>query len=161
MADAHCCNLLKYYGSCTIEVCMEDWDTGSVVILFGKAKGDFIMHRECGTLVDLNPATNRAIGKMKTEKGWKAQWYKVFYIRDKLVMVGPPTPDATEKLAKLFSKDSLERAISIWPLHNTGDIGHPIEMKLPTWRNDYYHYYHKMYKCMGDWLEGKDIDLEW
>jgi hypothetical protein len=59
------------------------------------------MHRECGTLVDLNPETNRATGKMKititqrfhkdgvpydvdcdnvliffclrTEKGWKAQ----------------------------------------------------------------------------------------
>ncbi|KAJ1337291.1 nuclear transport factor 2 family protein [Microdochium nivale] len=31
----------------------------------GKAAGDFIMHRECGTLVDLNPATGRAVGKMK------------------------------------------------------------------------------------------------
>ncbi|KAI0480900.1 hypothetical protein GGR56DRAFT_688302 [Xylariaceae sp. FL0804] len=31
----------------------------------GKARGDFIMHRECGTLVDLNPSTGRAVGKMK------------------------------------------------------------------------------------------------
>ncbi|KAI2638304.1 hypothetical protein GGS21DRAFT_510641 [Xylaria nigripes] len=31
----------------------------------GKARGDFIMHRECGTAVDLNPQTRRAIGKMK------------------------------------------------------------------------------------------------
>ncbi|KAH9899059.1 hypothetical protein F4778DRAFT_782652 [Xylariomycetidae sp. FL2044] len=31
----------------------------------GKANGDFIMHRECGTLVDLNAATGRAVGKMK------------------------------------------------------------------------------------------------
>ncbi|KAJ9201387.1 hypothetical protein DTO164E3_3694 [Paecilomyces variotii] len=31
----------------------------------GRAAGDFIMHRENGTLVDLNPVTNRAIGKMK------------------------------------------------------------------------------------------------
>ncbi|KAI6087282.1 hypothetical protein F4821DRAFT_117042 [Hypoxylon rubiginosum] len=31
----------------------------------GKARGDFIMHRECGTLVELNPSTNRAVGKMK------------------------------------------------------------------------------------------------
>ncbi|KAI2602552.1 hypothetical protein GGR54DRAFT_633889 [Hypoxylon sp. NC1633] len=31
----------------------------------GKMKGDFIMHRECGTLVDLNPSTHRAVGKMK------------------------------------------------------------------------------------------------
>jgi len=31
----------------------------------GRGNGDFIMHRENGTLVDLNPKTNRAIGKMK------------------------------------------------------------------------------------------------
>ncbi|KAI1393136.1 uncharacterized protein F4822DRAFT_435556 [Hypoxylon trugodes] len=31
----------------------------------GKAKGDFIMHRECGTLVELDPLRNRAVGKMK------------------------------------------------------------------------------------------------
>ncbi|GAP88872.1 putative catabolic 3-dehydroquinase [Rosellinia necatrix] len=31
----------------------------------GKSRGDFIMHRECGTSVDLNPHTRRAVGKMK------------------------------------------------------------------------------------------------
>ncbi|KAI0199910.1 hypothetical protein F4808DRAFT_195532 [Astrocystis sublimbata] len=31
----------------------------------GKSRGDFIMHRECGTSVDLNPQTRRAVGKMK------------------------------------------------------------------------------------------------
>ncbi|KAL2255995.1 hypothetical protein VTK26DRAFT_2376 [Humicola hyalothermophila] len=31
----------------------------------GKEQGVFIMHRECGTLVELNPARGRAIGKMK------------------------------------------------------------------------------------------------
>ncbi|KAI1338209.1 hypothetical protein F5Y15DRAFT_387964 [Xylariaceae sp. FL0016] len=31
----------------------------------GKQRGDFIMHRECGIAVDLNPSTRRAIGKMK------------------------------------------------------------------------------------------------
>ncbi|KAI0166205.1 hypothetical protein GGR57DRAFT_16525 [Xylariaceae sp. FL1272] len=31
----------------------------------GKARGDFIMHRECGTSVELNPETDRAVGKMK------------------------------------------------------------------------------------------------
>ncbi|KAI0976150.1 hypothetical protein F4678DRAFT_215505 [Xylaria arbuscula] len=31
----------------------------------GKSRGDFIMHRECGTCVDLNPQTRRAVGKMK------------------------------------------------------------------------------------------------
>lgn len=32
----------------------------------GRAAGDFIMHRENGTLVDLNPPAHRAIAKMKT-----------------------------------------------------------------------------------------------
>ncbi|KAI5920462.1 hypothetical protein F4810DRAFT_414053 [Camillea tinctor] len=31
----------------------------------GKSNGDFIMHRECGTAVDLNPSARRAVGKMK------------------------------------------------------------------------------------------------
>ncbi|OTA99352.1 hypothetical protein M426DRAFT_325216 [Hypoxylon sp. CI-4A] len=31
----------------------------------GKSNGDFIMHRECGTLVEYNPSTSRAVGKMK------------------------------------------------------------------------------------------------
>lgn len=31
----------------------------------GKIDGDFIMHRECGTLVELNPPKLRAVGKMK------------------------------------------------------------------------------------------------
>ena len=31
----------------------------------GKEKGDFIMHRECGTLAELSPQHGRAIGKMK------------------------------------------------------------------------------------------------
>lgn len=31
----------------------------------GKEKGVFIMHRECGTLVELSKSNNRAIGKMK------------------------------------------------------------------------------------------------
>ncbi|KAK4120207.1 hypothetical protein N657DRAFT_162680 [Parathielavia appendiculata] len=31
----------------------------------GKEKGVFIMHRECGTLVELNHCNDRAIGKMK------------------------------------------------------------------------------------------------
>ncbi|KAI1373066.1 hypothetical protein F4677DRAFT_236511 [Hypoxylon crocopeplum] len=31
----------------------------------GKRNGDFIMHRECGTMVELNPSAQRAVGKMK------------------------------------------------------------------------------------------------
>lgn len=32
----------------------------------GRANGNFIMHRECGTLVNLNQATGRAVGKART-----------------------------------------------------------------------------------------------
>ena len=147
------------------------------------------MHRECGTLVDLNPAKNRAVGKMKAtitqrfehdgvpydidcesefifyclknaNNEWKVRWKKVFYVRDKLVMVGVPTPDAVEKLAKLFTKQELEKYP--WGYQYLAvaqhDIGHEIESKLPTWSNDYYM---KMYGCMQDWLDGKDINLYW
>ncbi|KAL2881826.1 hypothetical protein SGCOL_002984 [Colletotrichum sp. CLE4] len=35
------------------------------ISIAGKSSGAFIMHRECGTLVELNQETNRAVGKMK------------------------------------------------------------------------------------------------
>ncbi|KXH25245.1 catabolic 3-dehydroquinase [Colletotrichum simmondsii] len=35
------------------------------ISIAGKSSGAFIMHRECGTLVELNPDTGRAVGKMK------------------------------------------------------------------------------------------------
>ncbi|PYI34951.1 hypothetical protein BP00DRAFT_433271 [Aspergillus indologenus CBS 114.80] len=40
----------------------------------GRANGDFIMHRETGTLVDLNPATQRAVGKMKATITQRFSW---------------------------------------------------------------------------------------
>jgi hypothetical protein len=146
------------------------------------------MHRECGTLVDLNPTTDRAIGKMKTtitqrfehqgvpydvdcdnefiffclrtKEGWKAQWYKVFYARDKLVMVGVPTQESVDKLAGLFTKEELDKYPEGYRYLAVAQhsIGHPIAINLPTWRNEYYT---KMYEAMQDWLEGKDINLFW
>lgn len=154
-----------------------------------KNSGQQITHRECGTLVDLNPTTNRAIGKMKTTisqrfshngipydidcdcefiffcvktptEGWKVQWKKVFYVKDKLVIVGVPTPEVTETMAGLFDKESLDR-------HSRGyqylavaqaSVGHTIESKLPTWSNNFYK---RMYDAMHDWLEGEEVDLFW
>lgn len=77
------------------------------VSIEGRANGDFIMHRENGTLVELNEDQGRAVGKMKTtisqsfimdgvtfdvecdcrfifccrieNNEWKVQWYKVIY----------------------------------------------------------------------------------
>lgn len=147
------------------------------------------MHRECGTLVDLNPATKRAVGKMKVtitqrfeyegvpydidcdsvfvyfcfktpEEGWKVHWYKVFYCKDKLVTVGVPTPEAVGKLARLFTDEELARYPEGYKYLAVAQhsLGHPIELKLPTWRNEYYQ---RMYDCMAEWLEGKEIDLFW
>ena len=81
----------------------------------GRANGDFIMHRENGTLAEVNLAQGRGIGKMKatitqrftidgipcdidadgrfiffckmTPQGWKTQWVKLFYEKDKVVPV--------------------------------------------------------------------------
>ncbi|KAF1352408.1 hypothetical protein BDV97DRAFT_397437 [Delphinella strobiligena] len=154
-----------------------------------KNRGQLITHRECGTLVDLNPSTDRAIGKMKSTisqrfshkgipydidsdcefiffcvrtptEGWKVQWKKVFYIKDKLVIVGVPTPGVTETMARLFNKESLDK-------HSRGyqylavaqaSVGHKIENKLPTWSNNFYK---RMYDAMHDWLEGDEVDLFW
>lgn len=93
----------------------------------GRANGDFIMHRECGISVDLNQATGRAVGKMKTtitqrfnwdgiefdidcdnrffnfcqktpEGEWKIVYYKVIYEKDRVVPVdGHSVPKFDEK----------------------------------------------------------------
>ena len=85
------------------------------VSIKGRKNGDFIMHRENGTLANVNMDTQRGIGKMKatitqrlTMKGvpvdidcdcrfiffckiedgeWKTQWVKLFYEKDKVVPV--------------------------------------------------------------------------
>lgn len=155
----------------------------------GKANGDFIMHRECGTLVDLSPDRARAVGKMKVtitqrfvhqgveydvdcdgvfiyfclkvpQVGWKIRWYKVFYCKDKLVTVGLPTPEAISKLAGLFTQEELDKYPEGYKYLAVAQhsIGHEIDLKLPTWRNEYGQ---KMYQCMKEWLDGKEINLYW
>lgn len=86
----------------------------------GRAAGDFIMHRVNGTLVELNLEKGRAVGKMKatitqrfqdldgcecdidcdnrfiffckkTPQGWKTQWVKLFYEKDRIVPVDGKT----------------------------------------------------------------------
>lgn len=81
----------------------------------GRTNGDFIMHRENGTLAEVNLAKGRGIGKMKAtitqrfkfdgiecdvdcdcrfifftlKQGgeWKTRWAKLFYEKDKVVSV--------------------------------------------------------------------------
>ncbi|KAK5127075.1 hypothetical protein LTR85_008435 [Meristemomyces frigidus] len=146
----------------------------------GKADGDFIMHRECGTLVDLNQETARAVGKMKvtitqrfhqqgtvfdvdcdcrfmffclkSESGeWKARWYKVIYEKDKVVPVDG-------KNAPTFPKEELEKYPEGFQYLGAAQaaLGHPIDTTLPTFSNggDW-----RMYGAITEWLEGKQPDL--
>ncbi|KAL5045701.1 hypothetical protein BDW71DRAFT_214880 [Aspergillus fruticulosus] len=64
----------KHYRDCFAEgggYVFTTWSGGLAIDDFiqtsidGRANGDFIMHRENGTLVDLNPETARAVAKMK------------------------------------------------------------------------------------------------
>jgi hypothetical protein len=140
------------------------------------------MHRECGTLVDLNPSASRAVGKTKTtitqrftmdgitfdvdcdnvfmffclKQGseWKIKYYKVIYAKDKLVPVdGKTVPD--------FSKEELEKHPEGYRYLGVAQnrIGHPIDDNLPTFQNLALH--KKMYGAIQDWLDGKEIDLFW
>lgn len=92
----------------------------------GKAAGAFIMHRECGTLVELDSARGRAVGKMKAtitqrfgapgaeydvdcdcrfiffcdrsaERGWRVRYAKLIYEKDKVVPVSGGTPPEFER----------------------------------------------------------------
>lgn len=151
------------------------------------------MHRECGTLVDLSPAHNRAVGKMKatitqrfvhagvpfdvdcdcefvffclksstTMAGgqWNAWFVKLFYLKDRLVMVGPPTQEAVDRLAGLFMQKELEKFPMGYQYLSVAQkaIGNLIETALPMSRGELWE---RMYAAMKDWLDGKEIDLFW
>ncbi|KAK1597100.1 catabolic 3-dehydroquinase [Colletotrichum navitas] len=63
--------LCKGWPTCRLTLTHTAWSGAQLIDDFirisvkGKKIGDFIMHRECGTLVELNRAANRAVGKMK------------------------------------------------------------------------------------------------
>ncbi|TGO36667.1 hypothetical protein BHYA_0118g00220 [Botrytis hyacinthi] len=122
----------------------------------GRKNGDFIMHRENGTLVDLNLPLGRAIGKMK------ATITQRFVIED--------TPIDVECDCRFI----------IWCLIEDGEwevkysqkypegyrylavaqhkIGHPILEDLPTMMG---RPFGKMYEAMAAWLRSEDVDLNW
>ncbi|KAF8859130.1 hypothetical protein BDZ45DRAFT_742579 [Acephala macrosclerotiorum] len=109
----------------------------------GRANGDMIMHRENGTLVRLNPATGRAIGRIKATiiqqylrcpTEWKAQYVKLFYEKDKvLALDGKPLPEWDKEM-----------------------IGHDMLYDLPTMNNKGFY---ELYGSMGLWLEGEDEEV--
>jgi len=144
----------------------------------GRAKGDFIMHRENGTLVDLNPKTNRAIGKMKAtitqrftiqgipvdvecdsqfiffafktpEVGWKTQYVKLFYEKDKIIPVDGIT-------VPKISKEELDQYPTgyQWLSVAQATLGHKILQGLPTLDNQGFK---DLNRAMVTWLDGGDV----
>lgn len=158
------------------------------------------MHRENGILVDLNPFTNRAIGKMKatiTQRftdpatkaeydvdcdarfimwcvkvppptragypvpgtglgpragsgGWKVQYVKLFYEKDKIVPVdGRSVPE--------FKTEELERFPYGYRYLGAAQarLGREVVKDLPTLRED--EKFWDMYRAMEKWLNGEDV----
>jgi hypothetical protein len=139
------------------------------------------MHRENGTLANVNLSAQRGIGKMKAtitqrvllkgipvdvecdcrfiffckiENGeWKAQYVKLFYEKDKVVPVdGKTVPD--------FPKEELEKYTEGYQYLGAAQatLGHKILQGLPNANNKGWY---DMYTAMADWLQGKEIDLFW
>ncbi|RMZ74843.1 hypothetical protein DV737_g5680, partial [Chaetothyriales sp. CBS 132003] len=153
------------------------------VSIKGRANGDFIMHRENGTLANVNLATKRGIGKMKatitqrfTIKGvdidvecdcrfifftliedgeWKTKWVKLFYEKDKIVPVnGKDVPEG------VFTKEALEPYTPGYKYLAVAQhaLGHSILNDLPNANNQGFF---DLYKAIADWLAGKDVNLFW
>ena len=136
------------------------------------------MHRENGTLVDLNPSTSRAIGKMKatiTQRftiqgiqvdvecdsqfiffaqkhpsvGWKTQYVKLFYEKDKIIPVDGVT-------VPKISKEELDQYPMgyQWLSVAQASLGHKILQGLPTLNNQGFK---DLNAAMMGWLEGKEV----
>lgn len=152
------------------------------VSIKGRANGDFIMHRENGTLANVNLAKQRGIGKMKAtitqrftnlqgvpcdiecdcrfiffamiEDGeWKAKYVKLFYEKDKVVAVDGHT-------APKFEQSELDKYTEGYKYLGAAQatLGHKILNDLPNANNQGWY---DMYKAMADWLDGKDVNLFW
>lgn len=137
------------------------------------------MHRENGTLANVNLEKKRGLGKMKatitqrfTIQGipvdvecdcrfiffaklegneWKAQYVKLFYEKDKMIAVdGKTVPTFDQKELDSYTEGYKYLSAA------QHSLGHAILNDLPNAMNDGFH---KMYSAMADWLQGKDVDL--
>lgn len=157
----------------------------------GKDRGEFIMHRECGALVDLNPENGRAIGKMKTtitqrfeyrgvpfdvdcdnefvfwclktDKGWKCKYYKDFYVKDKVVTIRPPTVEDSNRLNELFTPARLAKFPKgyMYLAVAQEEVAGHPVLKGLATWAKGEEYYKLMYAAMKDWLDGKEPYLDW
>lgn len=166
----------------------------------GREKGVFMAHRELGTLVDLNPSTNRAVGKMKvtitqrfidpstkieydidcdarfimyclktpvpenagnpvpgtglgphaSSGGWKIQFVKLIYEKDKVVSVDG-------KSVPTFSKEELDKyayAHRYLAAARARQGEHP-RTDMPTLIET--EQFWNMYHAIDEWLNGHDV----
>ncbi|KAF9886113.1 hypothetical protein FE257_012048 [Aspergillus nanangensis] len=149
----------------------------------GRARGDFIMHRENGTLVDLNSATNRAVAKMKatitqrfnvdgieydvecdsrfimwclkTISASGAPAWKIQYY--KVIYEKDKICPVDGSTVPMFEWSELDRYPYAYRYLGASQarLGHEIKLDLPTLTNEEMH---KMYEAMDLWLNGKDIE---
>ena len=136
------------------------------------------MHRENGTLANVNLAKQRGIGKMKAtltqrfllngvpvdvecdcrfiffafiEEGeWKTQYVKLFYEKDKILAVNGKLPEIPESELEKYTEGYKYLGYA------QKSLGHEILPDLPNAGNKGWY---SMYKSMEEWLDGKDIDL--
>ncbi|KAI0880735.1 uncharacterized protein GGS22DRAFT_79390 [Annulohypoxylon maeteangense] len=131
----------------------------------GKSKGDFIMHRECGTLVELNLSKSRAVGKMKatiTQRfaiGMDALMgtepivfdvdcdcrFHFFCLRDsgwkvkyvKLIYEKDKLIPVDGKTTPSFAKETLDRYPEGYKYLGAAQnmLGHDVDISLPTIQN--------------------------
>ncbi|KAL3464872.1 catabolic 3-dehydroquinase [Aspergillus heterothallicus] len=181
----------KHYRDCFAEeggYIFTTWSGGMTIDDFietsikSRANGDFIMHRENGTLVDLNPETARAVAKMKATITQRFNIDGIEYDVDcdcrfimfcKKVSQMPGPPAWKIKFKKLiyekdrivpvdgrnvptFEKSELEK----YPYGyrylgaSQAKLGHEIKTDLPVLNNEGFF---EMYKAMDTWLRGEDI----
>ncbi|KAJ5640947.1 hypothetical protein N7528_000572 [Penicillium herquei] len=166
------------------------WSGGMTIDQFievskkGRANGDFIMHREGGTLVDLNPATKRAVGKMKatitqrfiidgitfdvdcdsrfiffcqkekSKKTGQLGWKTKYY---KVIYEKDRVIPVDGKTVPTFQESELKKYPPGYRYLGAAQatLGHKVLTDLPTFEGEGMF---KMYQAMDTWLEGGDIE---
>ena len=144
------------------------------------------MHRENGTLVDLNPSTSRAVGKMKatiTQRfnmdnipfDMECDCRFIFFCTKAPTSTSNGKPEWKTQYVKLFyEKDKLvsvdgktvptftEEELNKYPVGYQylgaaqAKLGHEILGGLPTMTNNQAFY--DMYQAIDGWLQGKNVE---
>ncbi|KAK6207672.1 catabolic 3-dehydroquinase [Colletotrichum tabaci] len=153
----------------------------AIFVIGQREKGAFIMHRECGTLVELNPETNRAVGTMKAtitqrfksqdgcefdvdcdcrflffcEKksgGERSDWKAAFV---KLVYEKDKVVPVDGTSVPIFKDEVLAKFPTGYKYLGAAqsNLGYEIDTQLVTGKNP--ESCEKMYESMGRWLVGE------